>query len=289
MKLHDRKPERALLLGGAGLLGVSLAATLRAAGVEVLSPTSEELDLTDLDALRAYADRTQPGLLINSAAQSKVDLAEQEPEPAFRVNAVGAHNAALTAAEGDLPLLHISTDYVFDGARRQPYREYHPTGTPPNQYGCSKLQGEQLVRDAWPKHFIVRVAALFGPGRPTFVDWVLNNADPAKPLTIVNDRVTTPTWTEDLARQLLALIETPYCGTYHASGHGPASWYDLARRALELSDRDPAGVRATPDAELTSDVAVRAPYTALDNHLLRQRGLDTMHHWEEALARYLRG
>jgi dTDP-4-dehydrorhamnose reductase len=289
MKLHHEKPERALLLGGRGLLGVSAAAALRAAGVEVIAPSSEELDLTDLGALRAFADRTQPGLLINSAAQSKVDLAEQEPEPAFRVNALGAHNAALTAAEGDLPLLHISTDYVFDGARRDPYREHHPTGTPPNQYGCSKLQGELLVRDTWPKHFIVRVAALFGPGRADFVDWVIENADPAQPLTIVDDRYTTPTWTEDLARQLVSLIETPYYGTYHASGHGPTSWHALARRALELSDRDPAGVRAIPDAALKSDVAVRAPYTALDNHLLRLRGLDTMLPWDEALARYLRG
>jgi dTDP-4-dehydrorhamnose reductase len=286
MRLH-RPPRRTLLLGGRGLLGTALIPALEGAGIEVRAPSSAELDLVELAALRRAVEREQPDLIINSAAQSRVDRAEQDPEPAFRVNAVGAHNAALAAAEGDLPLVHISTDYVFDGGRREPYREFHPTGTPPNHYGRSKLQGELLVRHSWPKHFIVRVAALYGPGRADFVDWVLASADPARPLTIVDDRLTTPTWTEDLAGQLLALIDTPCYGTYHASGHGPASWFELARRALELTDRDPLGVQPIPDAELTCDVARRAPNTALDNHLLRLRGLDTMLPWQEALARYL--
>jgi len=286
MRLHDR-PRSALLLGGHGLLGTALVPALREAGVAVDAPTSAELELRDLQALRTRVARTLPALVINAAAQSRVDPAELEPDLAFQVNAIGAHNLALAAAEAEVPLLHISTDYVFDGSLGTPYREFHPTGTPPNQYGRSKLQGELLVRHTWTRHFIVRVAALFGPGRPDFVDWVLGNADPAAPLTIVADRFTSPTWTEDLARQLLALIETPCYGTYHASGHGAASWYELAQQALTLTDRDPLGVVPIPDARLTSDVARRAPYTVLDNHLLRLRGLDTMLPWREALARHL--
>lgn len=279
--------KRVLLLGGRGLLGAALAPALQEARISVDTPTSEQLDLRDLDAIRAWIRDFRPDLLLNSAAQSKVDDAEQDPDHAFQVNAIGAHNAAIAAAEAQIPLVQISSDYVFDGSRCEVYREFHPTGTPPNHYGRSKLQGELLVRHTWPRHFIVRVAALFGAGgRDDFVDWVLNNADPDHPLTIVSDRYTTPTWTADLARQLLALIQTPYYGTYHASGHGPASWYELARRALVLTERSPHGVIPVPDVRLES-IARRAPYTALDNHLLRLRGLDTMLPWQLALARHL--
>jgi dTDP-4-dehydrorhamnose reductase len=278
---------KVLVLGGSGLLGAALCPVLREAGFEVLAPSSRELDIRELEALRARVADAAPDLLVNSAAQSKVDQAALEPDLTFQVNAIGAHNAAIAAAEAGIPLVHISTDYVFDGASRTPYREHDPTGVPPNEYGRSKLQAEQLVRHLWPRHFIVRVAALFGAGgRPDFVDWVLKRADPAAPLTIVSDRTMTPTWTADLARQLLALIRTPCWGTYHATGHGPASWFELAREALTLAGRDPGGV--VPIADLPSP-ARRAPYTALDNHLLRLRGLDTMLPWREALARHLAG
>jgi dTDP-4-dehydrorhamnose reductase len=289
MRLNDKLPGRVLMLGGGGLLGTAMIPALEGAGVEVLAPPSGELDVRDLGALRARVAGTRPDLIFNTAAEASVDRAEKDPDHAFQVNGLGAHNAALAAAEAEVPLVHISTDYVFSGVgRRAPYQEHDPTGVPPNHYGRSKLQGELLVRATWPRHFIVRVAALFGPGRRDFVDWVLADASPDKPLTIVADRFVTPTWTEDLARQLLALIETPYFGTYHATGHGPASWFELARSALELSGRDPAGVVAVPDTELPTPPR-RAAYTCLDNHLLRMRGLDRMLPWRDALRRHLSG
>ena len=142
------------------------------------------------------------------------------------------------------------------------------------------------MREAWPQHFIVRVAALFGLGRKNFVSWVLDEADPGKPLKIVHDRFATPTWTDDLARQLLALARTPYYGTYHATGLGVTNWYYLAHSALVLAGLDPHGVKPVPDVELVSP-AQRAAYTALSNHLLRLRGLCTMLPWREALAGYI--
>jgi len=284
---QTNKPGRALMLGAGGLLGGVLAPALRGAGVLVDGPGSDELDIRDLDPLRRRVSDGKPDLLLNLAAESSVDQAEQDPQRAFEVNAIGAHNAALAAAEAGIPLVHVSTDYVFDGARRSPYQEFHPTGVPPNHYGRSKMQAELLVRHCWPRHFIVRVAALFGEGgRRDFVDWVLAEADPARPLTIVADRFVSPTWIVDLAGQLLALIQTSLFGTYHATGHGVTSWFELARSTLELSGKDPAGVVAVTDQELGSPVR-RAPYTALDNHLLRLRGLDTMLHWRDALARRL--
>lgn len=275
-----------LIFGGHGLVGTALAQVYAGAGATVVRPRSAACDIRDLAAVRAEVARCGATLLINSAAISAVDRAEQAPDEAYQVNAVGAHNLALAAAEADLPLVQISTDFVFDGRRRSPYREYHPVGEPPNHYGRSKVLAEELVRACWRRHFIVRIAAVFGAGRPGFVDWAVKNADPAAPLTIVCDRFASPTWSDDAARQIEALTRTPYYGTYHATGQGACSFYELARTAVTLAGGDPDGVRPIHDAELPSP-ARRAVYTALDNHLLRLRGLDTMLPWQRALAAFL--
>ncbi|MCC6748466.1 MAG: dTDP-4-dehydrorhamnose reductase [Deltaproteobacteria bacterium] len=279
--------RRVLIFGGSGLLGHALRAHLEGSGVEVHAPSRSEAELGSLETLRAAVARARPSQIVNLAAQAKVDAAEEDPDQAFRVNALGAQHCALVAAEADLPLVHVSTDYVFDGALGRPLREVDPTGLPPNQYGQSKLLGERLVRETWRRHFIVRVAGLFGPGRSGFVDWVVAQARPERPLTIVADRFVTPTYTVDLARQLAVLADTPYYGTYHAAGRRPASWYELACAALRAAGRDPAGVRPIPDAELPSRVR-RPVYSALDNHLLRLRGLETLRGWDEGIVEYLR-
>ena len=285
--MHEwRPPVRVLLLGGSGLLGGTLGPAMARAGMVVSNPTRTELDLCDLLALRRWVEEKRPDLIVNCAAQSRVEEAEADPEAAFAVNTVGAHNAALVALHGGLALMHISTDYVFDGKRGEAYREYHPTGVPPNVYGQSKLHGELLVRECLPQHYIVRVAALYGAGRPDFIDWILEKADAAAPLRIVADRYVSPTWTAPLAQRLVALARSQGYGTYHIAGRGAASWYELARSALELAGHDPRGVVAVPDHELPSPVR-RARSTALDNHLLRLRGLPALPPWRESLAEYL--
>ncbi len=287
MNLNPRL-KRALLLGGSGLLGAALEPCLREAGAQVEAPPSDKCDITDLNAVRAALAYARYDVVINCAAQSSVDQAEREPEPAYAANAVGAHNVALAAAAAGVPLCHLSTDFVFDGAAREPYREHQATGEPRNHYGRSKLLAEQLVRETWARSFIVRVASLFGGGRRNFVTWVLADADPAAPLTIVADRFMSPTWTDDLARQLVALLATPYYGTYHAAGVGVTSWYELAAEALTLAGEDPRGVTPVADVELDAP-ASRAPYTALDNHMLRLRGIHRMLPWREALAQFIGG
>ena len=285
----DPCPKRVLLLGGSGLLGSALGPALQGAGLAVDSPSSGQCDIRDLAAVRSAVLDARADLVINCAAQSSVDQAELEPDQAYAVNTVGAHNVALATAAARATLCQISTDFVFDGTSREPYREDQPTGTPPNHYGRSKLQGELLVRQTVPgQHFIVRVASLFGHGRRNFVTWILQDADPGDALTIVADRFMTPTWTGDLCRQLLVLLATPYFGTYHATGSGVTSWYELARAALVLAGKDPRGVVPVADVELGS-VARRAPYTPLDNHLLRLRGIDRMLPWREALTEFLGG
>lgn len=282
----DVSLQRVLLLGGTGLLGQALAAELARAGAAVDAPDSGACDLRDLDALRRRVRAGRPDLVINCAALSHLGTCEADPGRAFSVNAAGAHNAALAAAEGDAALLHVSTDFVFDGTLGRPLRETDPTGLPPNVYGLSKLDAEQLVRPTLARHYIVRVAALFGPGRGSFVDWVLERATPDAPLTIVCDRIATPTYTPHLARQLVALARTPYCGTYHAAGHGPTTWYHLARTALELAGQDPAGV-APVTAHALAEPVQRAMYTALSNHRLGIRGLDLMRPWQDGLREHV--
>ncbi|MFH1131463.1 MAG: dTDP-4-dehydrorhamnose reductase [Pseudomonadota bacterium] len=282
-------PTRILLLGGNGLLGTALRQILGAEGMDVHVPTSSEVDIRDLESIQIALAKSSADLLINSAAQSNTGRAEEEPELAFAVNADGARNVALASKKAGIPLVHVSSDYVFDGKAKRPYKETDPTGVPPSVYGQSKLKGELLVRKTWPQHFILRVASLFGEGgRPDFVDWVLEKADPQKPLTIVADRIVSPTWTFDFARQVRVLVRTRFFGTYHATGQGGCSWYDLACSALKLSGRDPSGVCPVPDSELKSNV-VRPVFSALDNDALRALGLDCMRPWEEALAMHLHG
>lgn len=279
-------PGHVLLTGGSGLVGSAVAAALRAHGARVDAPRSAELDVTRLEAVHDHVARHAVDLLINSAAEASVERAERDPGRAERINALGAHNCAIAAAAAGIPLVHISTDYVFDGAARRPYAEVDPTGVPPNVYGRSKLLAEQLVRATWPRHFILRVAAVYGAGRRSFVDWVLEEASADEPLTIVADRFASPTWSEGIARQLLPLVATPWFGTYHCAGQGGASWFELAREALTLAGEDPAGVEPVFDRELPS-AAVRAPCTVLDNHLLRLRGLQQLRPWREELASYI--
>jgi len=276
----------ALVFGASGLLGYALGPALRMRGVRVTAPRSAEVDITDFGAVAATIDEDRPHLVINLAAESGVDRCEVDPDRAFRVNALGPHNLALACAAADIPLLHVSTDYVFDGRQTRPYRESDPTGTPPNTYGQAKLLGEVLVRRHARRHYIVRVAALYGAGRQDVVDWLIEGADPKAPLPLIVDCALSPTWTVEVAEQIVAILETPYYGTYHATGDGTCSWYDVARVVLENQGGDPDGIRGVKGADLGRP-ARRPTYSVLENHHLRLRGIDRMGPWRPALERYL--
>ncbi|MCB9554619.1 MAG: dTDP-4-dehydrorhamnose reductase [Deltaproteobacteria bacterium] len=275
-------------MGASGLLGATLARTFAAQGAELFTPSHQQADVVDLAALDRFVEQAQPDVLINCAAEAHVDIAETDTDRVFRVNALGPQNAAVVAAKHRCELVQISSDYVFDGETDRPYREYDPTGTPASQYGRSKLLAEQLVREACQRHYILRVAALFGHGRQTFVDWVLAKASPQQPLRIVCDRQISPTWTNDIAEQTVAMLELGVHGTYHCSGDGVTTWYEFASAALALAGKNAAGVVAVPDAELQLGGAPRPRYSALDNYLFKLREIDRVKHWRDGLAHYLR-
>ncbi|MCR4420391.1 MAG: dTDP-4-dehydrorhamnose reductase [Clostridia bacterium] len=294
---------RILILGAAGQLGSELRSVLGAEH-EVIPTARPEADVADLSQLLAIVKRTSPDVIINAAAYTDVDGCETNRDRPFLINALGARNAAIAAREAGAKLVHVSTDYVFDGTKTGPYFEFDPPN-PISVYGASKLWGENLVREQWPKHFIVRTAWLYGRTGKNFVKTMLRLAREQKELRVVNDQRGTPTWAADLARQIARLIQTDCYGTYHCTSQGSCTWYQFAlaifKGAGYEAREEPGGsVRLLPPAGLPGPVTVR-PVTSeefprparrpknsvLENYLLQLQGIDIMPPWEEALARFM--
>jgi dTDP-4-dehydrorhamnose reductase len=276
-----------LLAGANGQLGSDLRPAL--AKHEVIATTRNALDVTNPAQTRAAIAAHKPDVVLNTTAFNKVDAAEADASEALRVNAYAAQQLALVCRDHDIPLMHISTDFVFDGTKRTPYVE-SDLPNPLSAYGTSKLAGELLVRATWPKHFIVRTCGLYGVAGSSgkggnFVNTMLRLAREGKPIKVVGDQICTPTSTKDLAAQLAVLIESNIYGTYHANNHGACSWHEFAAETFRL-----AGLK--PDlSPITSQQfgapATRPPYSVLQNAALQNLGIDHMRDWHEALADYL--
>jgi dTDP-4-dehydrorhamnose reductase len=247
-----------------------------------------DVDVSDADAVAAYTQDLRPDALINAAAFHKVELCEQDPARAFNVNAVGAWIAARAARSAGARSLFVSTDYVFDGERDAGYDE-DAAVAPLNVYGISKAAGERAARLADPAGLVVRGSGLFGHAGSSgkggnFVDNMVARARQGEALSIVDDQVLAPTATRDMAERILMLLERDVPpGTYHAANAGRCSWYELARRAIELS-----GITAEVTPRPTGDAAVRRPRSSVLIDTKSERlGLPAARSWEDALAWYL--
>ena len=239
-----------LVTGAAGMLGHKVAGAGRAAGHEVAGVDLAECDLTDAEATTAFVRDLAPDAIINCAAYTNVDAAEEHEDVALRVNADAAGNLARAGAAVGARIVHLSTDYVFDGVSDRPWLEHdHPS--PLGAYGRTKLAGEQQVALATPEHAIVRTAWLFGVGGPNFVDTMLRLAEDRDEVPVVTDQTGSPTWTGHLAPALVALAEATETGVFHGAGGGRCTWNDLA---AETFSRAGVACRATPT---TSDAFVR--------------------------------
>ena len=214
---------RILLAGAAGQLGRSLQQTL--GSHDVVACAHDQLDIADLAAVRRSVADAKPDVIVNAAAYNRVDEAESDPAPAYRGNAVGPRNLALASFETGAAILHVSTDYVFDGRGARPYHEYD-TPNPQSVYGASKLAGERAVREANPRHYIARTAWVYHEDGGNFPRTMLSVADRDE-VRVVNDQVGSPTYAPHLATALTDLLSTQAFGTYHLAGSGEASWYDL--------------------------------------------------------------
>lgn len=266
-----------LITGAGGQLGRSLTQLLEEA--DCVSLDRAALDIGDLEAVRASITEVQPGIVINAAAYNRVDDAEHDPGPAFRGNAVGPRNLALATAEASIPILHVSTDYVFDGKAPRPYHEFD-TPAPLSVYGASKLAGETAVRNANRRHYIVRTAWVYHESAGNFPRTMLSLADRDE-VRVVTDQVGSPTYAPHLARGLLRVIETGAFGTYHLAGSGEASWYDLT---CELYRN--LGIR-TPVIPVTTEEfprpAERPRYSALTS--IQEPAIE-LPPWTEGLAEF---
>ncbi|MGI8412199.1 MAG: dTDP-4-dehydrorhamnose reductase [Solirubrobacteraceae bacterium] len=275
---------RVLITGAGGMLGLDLQMAAEAAGHEVLALSRSELDITDTAATDRMLSAARPEIVVNCAAWTDVDGAEANPEAALAVNGRGAGNLAQAAAASGAHTIHVSTDYVFDGAKREPYLESDRVA-PISAYGRSKLEGERAVANAAPgAHAIVRTSWLFGGGGSCFPATILRLAAEREELRVVDDQVGCPTFTGHLARALVELACGPrMTGVVHVTAAGQCSWYELATEIVTRS-----GLTCAVKPGCTDDLGLPAPRPAY-SVLGTERGSQTpaLPHWREGLAEFL--
>jgi dTDP-4-dehydrorhamnose reductase len=273
-----------LVTGAGGMLGRDMTAVLRGIGADVLSLDHAALDVTDPEAVKAMICQARPDVVVNCAAWTAVDDAESAEDAALAVNGAGpAHVAAACAAAG-ARMVQVSTDYVFAGTHGEPYPEDYPPA-PLTAYGRTKLAGERAVLSRLPDlGFVVRTAWLYGAHGPNFVRTMIRLEGEQPEVGVVDDQQGQPTWTVDLARQVVVLIEAgAKPGVYHATSQGTTTWFGLAEDIFRLLGADPARVRRTTTTALGRP-APRPAYSVLGHDQWEQAGLPPLPHWREALS-----
>jgi dTDP-4-dehydrorhamnose reductase len=278
------------VIGGNGQLGMDLTSAFSGNGDEVYSLTHSDIEISDPASVSQVFTRIQPQVIVNTAAMHHVENCEREPEKAFAVNALGPRNLAMVARDLGAVLMHVSTDYVFDGNKGSPYIE-QDNPLPLNAYGITKLAGEHFVRATTPKHFVIRTSGLYGKspcrakGGLNFIELMLKLAKERGEVRVVDSEVVSPTSTAELAQQIVQLSRSDSYGLYHATAEGSCSWYEFAREIFAVTDTPVRLIAAGPN-EFPAKVA-RPKYSVLENRALKTRGLNAFKPWQDALHKYL--
>ena len=276
---------KVLVTGAQGQLGQNIVSQCARCNIECTATTSKTLDITDQKNVNAMVKTHHPDIIFNCAAYNAVDLAEEELEKAFSVNGLGVKHLALAANEYGSVLVHYSTDYVFDGNNNRPYTVVdtpHPIG----RYGESKLFGENIVRDLCHHYFLIRVSWLFGKGNINFVSKVLDWSREKTEIAVVDDQVSSPTYTVDLAKATFDLVATRSFGMYHITNVGACSRYDWARYILEKVGW--TGKLLNVNSSAFKTPAQRPAYSVLDNFGTSETLGYSLPSWQDATSRYLR-
>ncbi len=279
---------RVLLTGAGGQLGVELQAAFGGRHHELVAADRTRLDIGDRDAVASLVGAVGPDLVVNAAAWTAVDACESDPDRAWRVNALGARHVAEAAARAGAHILHVSTDYVFDGTKEAPYLEWDEP-RPLSVYGTSKLGGEREVVAACPGATVVRTSWVVGPHGSNMVRTILRLAERGGPLAFVDDQRGCPTFTADLAAKLYELGVARRPGIFHVTNQGVTTWYGFARDVLAAAGDDPRRVAPITTAELQPPrPAPRPANSVLDNAALRLAGERFLPDYHDSLERTVR-
>ncbi|MBD3319639.1 MAG: dTDP-4-dehydrorhamnose reductase [Chitinivibrionales bacterium] len=280
--------NRLLVVGCNGQLGQDMVLSAQRAAAHVTGLDIPNIDITDLESTAEAVDKTAPGLIINCAAYAAVDACEVHRDEAFAVNDTGTKNLARCARDAGVPLVHISTDYVFDGTRDRPYIETDQPG-PKTAYGASKLAGERGIEESMDSYFIFRIAWLYGNRGKNFVKTITklaqNRRKEQTPLRVVNDQRGSPTYTMEVCRQILTAVQTGKYGLYHCTAEGSCTWYEFACHVLRQY-----GI-STPVEPCTTEEfprpAQRPANSVLENAGLKKLGVHHMKSWNDAFSEFL--
>ena len=279
-----------LVTGADGMLGTDLVAAFISSGhYNVLSSTILHMDITNLRQVEEFFVKTKPAAVIHCAAYTAVDKAELEPETAYSINAEGTHNIAFACRNIDARMVYISTDYVFDGTKEQPYSEGDQPN-PINVYGASKLRGERYMADILEEYMIVRVSWLNGVHCTygfNFIETMLKLASKHDPLRVVSDQHGSPTFTFDLADAIVRLFETGEKGIFHITNNGITTWYDFARAVFNEFQISNVSIVPISTAEYKS-AAKRPLNSVLVSTRLEKLNIPPLRHWQAALSEYHR-
>lgn len=276
---------KVFVTGVKGQLGYDVVRELEKRGMEAIGVDIDEMDITDGESVSRVIREAAPDSVIHCAAYTAVDAAEDNQELCRRVNEDGPRNIARICKELDIPMLQVSTDYVFDGEGERPWEPEDPCH-PQSVYGNTKYLGEVAVQELLDKYFIVRIAWVFGVNGKNFVKTMLRLSETHDSLTVVNDQFGSPTYTYDLARLLVDMIQTDKYGVYHATNEGFCSWYEFACAIFEK-----AGKKVTVKPVSTKEYGARAfrPHNSrMSKEKLSENGFERLPAWEDALDRYLK-
>ena len=277
---------KVFVTGVKGQLGYDVMNELAKRGLEGIGVDVEEMDITDAEACERVIKAAAPEAVIHCAAYTAVDAAEDNEELCRRVNGQGTRNIAKVCAELDIPMMYISTDYVFNGQGERPW-EPDDEREPLNVYGQTKYEGELAVEELLKKYFTVRIAWVFGLNGKNFIKTMLRLGKERGAVSVVDDQIGSPTYTYDLARLLVDMIQTDRYGRYHATNEGLCSWYEFACEIFRQAGMDE--VKVTPVDSASYPAKAKRPFNSrMSKEKLTENGFERLPSWQDALGRYLK-